>query len=117
MTSSYLGIADPEKMKLLSALTRDPNLIHLEGDRPVNQGPIAMTWLMEQARHMAGPDEALVRFKIRFVGKIYAGDEVSYAVERDVSRREVRLRATVDDNVVADATATFGRSEDAPVAT
>jgi hypothetical protein len=108
MTRSFLGRADPEKMKLLSALTRDPNLIHLEGERPVNQGPIAMTWLMEQARRLAGGDD-LTQFKIRFIDRIYAGDEVEFEVETGAPGGEITLFAIIEGRVVAKATAAFGR--------
>jgi hypothetical protein len=90
-------------MKLLSALTRDPNLIHLEGARPTNQGPIVMMWLVEQARMLLGPERRLSGFRIRFVGEILAGDRVDFEVDDDGDGLD--LRALVGERIVARARA------------
>ena len=98
-------LADPGRMKLLSALVRDPNLIHLEGERPVNQGPMVMAWLLEAAGHHGGYLES---FQVRFVTEILAGDVVSCLVTQ---RRptphgvDLLLEARVHDTVVAAAVA------------
>ena len=54
---------DPEKMKTMAALLRDPNPIHWDvdvvrqlgmGDRPVNQGPNNMAYLVNLLAAFAG---------------------------------------------------------------
>lgn len=92
-------------MRLLSALTRDPNLIHLEGEHPVNQGPMVMSWLMEAARR-EGCD--LASFRIRFVAEIRGGDVVDCTVvdRRHGSRGiDLVLEARVGETLVATAMA------------
>lgn len=96
--------AEPMGMKLLSALVRDPNLIHLEGDRPVNQGPIVMAWLLETARC----EGDISAFRVRFVSEIVGGDVVTCRVsERGMTSPdlELALEAHVDDRLVATAKA------------
>ena len=54
---------DAEKMKLMAALLRDPNPIHIDaasvralglGDRPVNQGPTNLSYLLEMVMRWSG---------------------------------------------------------------
>jgi len=78
---------DAEKMKIMAAILQDPNPIHFDvdavrklglGDRPVNQGPINMAYLMNVATAWAGGPEALRRFQVRFAGNVFAGDTYSH---------------------------------------
>lgn len=97
-------LADPVGMKLLSALVRDPNLIHLVGERPVNQGPIVMTWLLETARQ----EGFVSSFRVRFVSEIRGGDTVTCTVATRVPTSDgldLTLEAYVVDTLVAAATA------------
>lgn len=97
--------AEPRNMKLLSALVRDPNMIHLEGDRPVNQGPIVMSWLLQTARQDGG---AVTAFRVRFVSEIRGGDVVTCTVsERRPTPQghDLTLVATVGDRIAATAEA------------
>lgn len=108
MTTAILGVADPAKMRLLAALVRDPNLIHLEGDHPVNQGPILMAWLIERAIGEAGPGARLTTFTVRFRSRVVAGDRVDGTLDGDPDDPStLRLRATVRGKVVAEASAQF----------
>jgi acyl dehydratase len=76
---------DPEKMKLMAAILRDPNPIHYDaervrelgmGDRTVNQGPSNMSYLLNMVADWAGGVEALRLADIRFLGNVFAGDRV-----------------------------------------
>lgn len=72
---------DPQPMKVLAALLRDPNMIHLDpavtaglgmGDRVVNQGPLNLGYvhtLLEQHGRV-------VASRFRFHGNVVAGDRV-----------------------------------------
>jgi hypothetical protein len=102
--------ADPLKMRLLSALTRDPNLIHLAGPRPVNQGPIVMSWLIDEAVRAAGEHASMRRFRIRFMSEIRGGDEVQCEILESASTDhgvEMVVQARVGDRVTARADASF----------
>ena len=55
---------DPEKMKLLAAIARDPNTIHWDraevarrglGERVVNQGPTNLGYVINMLLAWAGP--------------------------------------------------------------
>jgi acyl dehydratase len=76
---------DPEKMKLMAAILRDPNPIHYDaervrelgmGDRTVNQGPSNMSYLLNMVTGWAGGVGALRSAEMRFLGNVFAGDRV-----------------------------------------
>ena len=51
-----------ERMKTLAVVLDDPNPIHLTGDRPVNQGPANLAWVLD--------------VKVRFLANVVARDRV-----------------------------------------
>ncbi|MFV0457510.1 MAG: MaoC family dehydratase [Actinomycetales bacterium] len=72
-----------EKMKTMAALLADPNPIHFDtaavaqlgmGDKPINQGPLNMAYVMNMLSDWAGGHQALRRFRVRFVGTVVAED-------------------------------------------
>ncbi|MFH5821858.1 MaoC family dehydratase [Georgenia sp. AZ-5] len=74
-----------EKMKTMAALLADPNPIHWDagvvsalgmGDRPVNQGPLNMAYVMNMLAAFSGGHENLRRFRVRFLGNVLAGDHL-----------------------------------------
>ncbi|MET0190910.1 MAG: MaoC/PaaZ C-terminal domain-containing protein [Pseudonocardia sediminis] len=76
---------DPERMKTMAALLRDPNMIHLEpaeaarhglGDRVVNQGPINMGYVQTMLAHAAGGVDRVRATAFRFLANVHAGDRV-----------------------------------------
>lgn len=76
---------DPEKMKTMAAILADPNPIHFDtrataelgmGDRPINQGPLNMGYVMTMLAEYAGGRERVRRFRVRFLGNVYGGDRV-----------------------------------------
>ena len=74
-----------EKMKTMAALLGDPNTIHWDtddvrrlglGDRPVNQGPNNMGYVVDMLTAWAGGPASLRRLKVRFGGNVFAGDRL-----------------------------------------
>jgi acyl dehydratase len=108
-----------EAMKTVAALLHDPNPIHFDvetvralgmGDRPVNQGPNNMGYLVAMLGRAAGGREKVRRLRVRFLGNVFAGDRVvargrvESIEERDGQRLaevEVWLERGDDDRVIA----------------
>ena len=74
-----------EAMKTVAALLHDPNPIHFDvetvralgmGDRPVNQGPNNMGYLVAMLAQAAGGREGVRRLRVRFLGNVFAGDRL-----------------------------------------
>lgn len=74
-----------DKMKIFAALIRDANPIHLDGaaaatlgmgDRPVNQGPINMAYVIDMLAAWSGDPYAIESLSVRFTGNVLAGDAV-----------------------------------------
>ena len=74
-----------EKMKTMAALLGDPNTIHWEvadvrrlglGDRPVNQGPNNMGYVVDMLAEWAGGPTNFRRLKVRFLGNVFAEDQL-----------------------------------------
>jgi acyl dehydratase len=79
-----LPAVDPQRMKMLALLLRDPNPIHWDpeatrrlglGEKPVNQGPANLAYVLNML-HEAFPDHTVARLETRFLGSVYAGDHV-----------------------------------------
>jgi acyl dehydratase len=80
-----------EKMKTMAALLSDPTPIHWDvetlqalgmGNRPINQGPLNMGYVMNAVTAWAGGADRLKRLRVRFLGNVLAG-------------HHLRVRATV----------------------
>lgn len=76
---------DAEKMKIMAALLRDPNMIHLDaaetvrlgmGDRVVNQGPTNLGYVHTMLAAWAGADDRVLATSLRFRATVVAGDRV-----------------------------------------
>ena len=74
-----------EKMKTMAALLADPTPIHFDvaslqalgmGDRPVNQGPLNMGYVMNAVTAWAGGPASLRRLRVRFLGTVLAGQHL-----------------------------------------
>ena len=74
-----------ERIKTMAALMGDPNTIHWDvddvrrlglGDRPVNQGPNNMGYVIDMLTDWAGGPASFRRLKVRFLGNVFAGDRV-----------------------------------------
>lgn len=74
-----------EKMKTLAPILADPNPIHWDleavrelgmGDRPVNQGPNNMAYVMNMLAQWTGGHHNLRRLRVRFAGNVLGDDHV-----------------------------------------
>jgi acyl dehydratase len=113
-----------EAMKTVAALLHDPNPIHFDvetvkalgmGERPVNQGPNNMGYLVAMLARHAGGREGVRRLRVRFLGNVFGGDRlvargrVTSVEEHDgelLAEVEVSLERGEDDRVV-EGTATI----------
>jgi acyl dehydratase len=109
-----------EKMKTMAAILQDPNPIHFDvdtvrelglGDRPVNQGPINMSYLLNLVTNWAGGSRRVRRFTVRFLGNVFAGERVEcsgrvVAVDHDAGSAELELQAAVGERPVLAGSAT-----------
>ena len=75
----------PEKMKTIALLLRDPNPIHWDveavqrlglADRPVNQGPTNMAYVINMLLAWVGDPSRLHNLHVRFLSTVLAGDRV-----------------------------------------
>ena len=116
-----IDAVDAGPMKTMAVLLRDPNPIHWDvevvrklglGERPVNQGPINVGYLMELAARTAGGPQNVRRFAVRFVGNVFAGDRVVCsgqveAVDQASATAQLTLLAEVDGRAVLSGNATI----------
>ncbi|NYE35832.1 acyl dehydratase [Nocardioides cavernae] len=74
-----------EKMKTLAPILADPNPIHWDvdvvrglgmGERPVNQGPSNMAYVMNMLAAWSGGHDRLRRLRVRFAGNVLGDDHV-----------------------------------------
>jgi acyl dehydratase len=115
---------DPNRMKTMALLLRDPNPIHWDtvvterlglGDRAINQGPINLSYLVGLAARAAGGGEHVRHVSVRFAGNVFAGDRVTCrgrvtAVDEDAGTAELELTADVDGRPVLAGVATVANS-------
>jgi acyl dehydratase len=111
-----IDAVDPEKMKLMAAILRDPNPIHFDaervkelglGDRVVNQGPATMSYLLNMVTRWSGGIGTLRSAEMRFLGNVFGGDRVSCrgtVVEVGPGTVTVDVEATVEDRTVLKGT-------------
>ncbi len=108
-----------EAMKTVAALLHDPNPIHFDvaavqalgmGERPVNQGPNNLGYLVAMLARAAGGRERIRRLQVRFLGNVFAGDRVvargrvESVESRDgeqLAEVEIWLERDDDDRVLA----------------
>lgn len=106
-----------EKMKTMAALLNDSTPIHWDvrtlrelgmGDRPINQGPSNMAYVMTMLASWAGGAEHLRSFQVRFLSNVCAGDRVTsravVAAVRDEGGRRLadcEVSLVIDDSTVA----------------
>lgn len=109
-----------EPMKTVGALLQDSNPIHWDvesvralgmGDRPVNQGPNNLAYVINMLVAWAGGDNAaLRRIQCRFLGNVFGGDAVTArgvvtAVREENGERladlDVWLERSAEDRVLA----------------
>jgi acyl dehydratase len=96
VTSSGVRVGDPipewdlpqvsrEKMKTLAPILADPNPIHWDlesvrelgmGERPINQGPNNMAYVMNMLAAWSGGHHNLRKIRVRFAGNVLGDDHV-----------------------------------------
>lgn len=81
----FIESVSAEKMKTMAALLGDPNTIHWDvedvrrlglGERPVNQGPNNMGYVIDMLAAWAGGPANFRRLKVRFLGNVFAEDRL-----------------------------------------
>lgn len=79
-------VVEPGPMKVMAALLRDPNMIHLDpaetarvglGGRVVNQGPLNLGYVQTMLAARAGGVDRIRSTSFRFHGPVHAGDRVT----------------------------------------
>lgn len=118
-------VTDPEQMKLMAALLRDPNPIHFDvesvrklglGDRVITQGPMTLSFVADMvARWAGGQEAALHSLRVRMLGNVFGGDTVvcsGRVTEVDEASGLVTLevQAAVDGTPVVGGTAVVRRA-------
>lgn len=100
------GPVSAEKMKQVALFLDDPNPIHFDpdavrgmglGDRPINQGPSGMGYVLNMLIGFSGRADAVRRFECRLNGNVFAGDELTAggtisAIDDGLARCDVWLR-------------------------
>ncbi|MEU3273092.1 MaoC family dehydratase [Saccharomonospora sp. NPDC006951] len=80
-----LPAVSAEKMKTMALVLVDPNPIHFDldavralgmGDKPVNQGPNNLAYVMNMLAGWTGGHEHLRGIRVRFQGNVLGGDHV-----------------------------------------
>ena len=116
-------VIDPvptEPMKTVAALLNDSNPIHWDtestralgmGDRPINQGPNNLAYIINMLVAWAGGDNAAVkRIQCRFLGNVFGGEAVTAravvtGIREEAGQRladlDVRLERSPEDVVLA----------------
>ena len=115
------GPVSPEKMKTMAAILQDPNPIHWDvevvkqlgmGDRPVNQGPINMAFLVNTLTAWTGDPGSLRELVIRYQANVFGGDVVRCEGEVESTDGELArcaIRALVGETPVITGSATVRR--------
>lgn len=87
LTPFTVGPVPAEKMKILAAILRDPNVIHIDrelvqqrglGDKVINQGPTNMGYVTTMLDENFGPG-TLARLTVRFGTNVFEDDVVTAA--------------------------------------
>jgi acyl dehydratase len=91
-----LESVQPERMRTVAAILRDPNPVHWDraavaarggGDRAINQSPLNLAYLANMLMEWAGP-RCIRRLRVRFPGVVREGDRVTAGgVVRGLSRQ------------------------------
>ena len=112
----------PEPMKTMAAILDDPNPIHYDtasvralglGERPINQGPSNLGYLMEMLVEFAGSAERVRRVRVRFLGNVFAGERVECtgsvtSVDAAARTAELAVEASADGRPVLSGFAVIG---------
>lgn len=123
LTAYDIPSVSAEKMKTMAALLNDPTAIHWDvatlqalgmGDRPINQGPLNMGYVMNAVTDWAGGPDRLRRLRVRFLGNVLADHHLRVRATVTALREEDGARLAdcdvvlevVDGDAVVSGTAT-----------
>ena len=82
---TQVGSVSAEKMKILAAILRDPNVIHIDadvvrerglGDKRINQGPTNLGYVTNMLEANFGPG-SITRLQVRFGANVFEDDTVT----------------------------------------
>jgi acyl dehydratase len=85
LTDFVVESVDPGRMKTMSVIMRDPNPIHWNvnevrrlgmGDKPINQGPVSVAYILNMLIAASGGPEHVRRLKVRCLGNVFAEERV-----------------------------------------
>ena len=113
---------DPQNMKLMAALLRDPNPIHFDvesvkrlglGDRVVAQGPMTLAFVSDMVTAWAGI-ESLRSLRVRMLANVFGGETVTCTgrvaeVDEEQGLVTLEVGAAVGDRAVVTGTAVVAR--------
>jgi acyl dehydratase len=114
---------DPEQLKIFSLITDDPNPIHWNpddvralglGDRCVSQGGLNLAFVAA-ALAEAHPRGRVRSLRCRFVGNVFAGDEIRVdgrAHSTDDAQTEIDFELTAPGGVALRGTAIIDTPEE-----
>jgi acyl dehydratase len=122
LTPYVVESVSPEPMKTMAAILDDPNPIHYDeasvhalglGERPINQGPSNLGYLMEMLVEFAGSAERVRRVRVRFLGNVFAGERVECtgsvtSVDAAAGTAELAVEASADGRPVLAGIAVLG---------
>lgn len=106
-----------EKMKTMAALLADSNPIHYDvatvralgmGERPVNQGPNNVGYVVNMLSAWAGGPQHVRRFRVRFLGNVLGDDRV-------VARGRVTALREEDGRLLAECAVELAVDGERPV--
>ena len=110
-----------EKMKTMAVLLHDSNLIHLDpavvaalglGDRPINQGPTNLAYIMNMLDQWSGGFDQLAEVGVRFLANVFSEDSVTASgtvLSADGRTAECEVRLDGPDGVVIQGAASVRR--------
>ncbi len=117
------GPVSAGKMKQVALFLDDPNPIHFDpeavrrmglGDKPINQGPNGMGYVLNMLIAFCGRADAVRGFRCRLHGNVFAGDELIAggtvrSIDDGLVHCDVWLRR--DEETVLSGTAILAQAE------
>jgi len=108
-----MGFVDPQRMKTMAAILRDPYEVHwdhgavrpLGFDRVINQGPLNLSYVANMLMAWQGPS-CIRRLDVRFTTPVFEGDAL-------VARGTVTAVDTVDGEQRATCDVRLDRGDEA----
>jgi acyl dehydratase len=120
-----MEVVDPQRMKTMAAILRDPYEVHwdhdairpLGFDRVINQGPLNLSYAVNMLMSWQGP-RCVRRLQVRFTQPVFEGDRLiarGSVASLDVVDGETRATCDIhldrDDGVVMVGTAVVAISD------